>query len=108
MKCRWNAAFYNEGATGRKHTGCSAAAKSTCEQRNRREHDEPTLLICAASETLAGLGDQDTACCASAGARACGEMEKKGSSGGWCGKMKRNPYDGGLFYERDTSVNSKR
>lgn len=71
--------------------------RSTCE----REHEDSALLICAASETLAGLGDQDPPCCASAHVRACGEMEKKGCGGGWCGKMKRNPYGGGLFSERD-------
>lgn len=81
--------------------------RSSCEQRSGREYEEPGLLICAASETLAGLDDQDLACCASAGARACGEMEKKGGGGGWCGKMKRNLYDGGLFSERDADVGKR-
>lgn len=39
---------------------------------------------------------------------ACWEMEKKGSGGGWCGKMKRNPYDGGLFSERDADVGKRK
>lgn len=83
MKRRWNAAFYNQGAAGRKHT---AAVRSTCEQRNRREHDEPTLLICAASETLAGLGDQDTACCASAGAGPVGKWRRKAAAAAGVGR----------------------
>lgn len=98
----WREANKRAGVAAR-----ASAVRSTCEQWCGREYDEPALLICAVSETLARLGDQDPACCASAGARACGEMEKKGGGDGWCGKMKRNPYDGGLFSKRDADVSKR-